>query len=153
MKKSGVVKFAWGSVTMVGADHSSTCGIHDGNLIDGGNPAGFILRFNTGEVVYHSGDTGVFGDMALIDELYEPTILLLTIGDINTMGPEEAAFACHRFFKHAKWVIPMHFATIADKMPDTYPEFVQLLKNKYHSPELKVIDSYAEALGRWLDLH
>ncbi len=128
MNKNGVVKFPWGTVTMVGADHSSTCGIYEGNIIDGGNAAGYILRFNTGERVYHSGDTGIFGDMALIDELYEPNILLMTIGGTNTMGPEEAAFACQRFFKHARWVIPMHFATFEDRMPDTYPEFVQLLK-------------------------
>jgi L-ascorbate metabolism protein UlaG (beta-lactamase superfamily) len=88
MNKSGTLSFPFGTITMVGADHSSTCGLHDGILIDGGNAAGFVVKFKEcGQSVYHSGDTGIFGDMVLIDELYKPTTLLLATGGHYTMGP------------------------------------------------------------------
>ena len=79
---------------MVGADHSSGCPGKDGahDVCYGGNPVGFIIKAN-GITLYHAGDTGVFGDMALIDELYEPDYALLPIGGRFTMGPREAAFA------------------------------------------------------------
>ena len=111
----------WCKLTMVGADHSSSCGMHEGNMFDGGAPAGWILRFGD-HSIYHAGDTGVFLDMQLIDELYKPTHLLLPIGGNFTMGPEEAAFAVKRFFSHAHTVIPMHFGTF-DKLPGTFEEF------------------------------
>jgi L-ascorbate metabolism protein UlaG (beta-lactamase superfamily) len=60
--------------------------------------------------VYYSGDTSVFGDMALIGEIYEPDIAILPIGDRFTMGPLEAAFAC-RLLK-VNHVIPCHYGTI-----------------------------------------
>lgn len=69
--------------------------------------------------IYHAGDTGVFLDMQLIDELYKPDYLLLPIGGNFTMGPEEAALACQRFFKNASTVIPMHFGTF-DRLPGTF---------------------------------
>ncbi len=109
MNKSGPLEFGFCRVTMVNADHSSMCGMHNGLLQDGGNAAGFVVRFSSGVSVYHSGDTGIFGDMALIDELYKPSHLLLTIGGKFTMGPEEAAYACAKMFKNARLVIPMHF--------------------------------------------
>jgi L-ascorbate metabolism protein UlaG (beta-lactamase superfamily) len=63
-----------------------------------------------------------FGDMALIDELYKPSHLLLTIGGKYTMGPEEAAYACAKMFKHARVVIPMHFGTFP-LLPGTFEDF------------------------------
>ena len=62
MNKSGTKDFGWCRVTMVGADHSSSCGVHDGHIWDGGAPAGFVIR--SGDYsLYHAGDTGVFLDM------------------------------------------------------------------------------------------
>ena len=61
--------------------------------------------------IYHAGDTNVFGDMAIIDQLYKPTHLMLPIGGHFTMGPREAALAVARYLKQAKVVIPMHFGT------------------------------------------
>jgi L-ascorbate metabolism protein UlaG (beta-lactamase superfamily) len=59
--------------------------------------------------IYFAGDTGIFGDMKMIAELYKPTIAFLPIGDLYTMGPDTAAIA-------AKWlgvkqVVPMHWGT------------------------------------------
>jgi len=68
-----------------------------------------VIEFSTGVKIYHSGDTNVFGDMAIIRELYAPEIVMLPIGDHYTMGPREAAYACNLL--KPKSVIPMHFAT------------------------------------------
>jgi len=51
----------------------------------------------------------VFGDMAIIRDLYAPEIVMLPIGDHYTMGPREAAYACNLL--KPKTVIPMHFGT------------------------------------------
>ena len=59
--------------------------------------------------LYHAGDTGVFGDMAIIRDLYAPEIAMLPIGDLFTMNPREAAYACGLL--KPKFVIPMHFGT------------------------------------------
>jgi L-ascorbate metabolism protein UlaG (beta-lactamase superfamily) len=95
-------------VTMTHADHS--CGIMDGDrLIYGGVAAGYVIELENGARIYHAGDTGLFGDMQLIAELYQPELVMLPIGDHFTMGPREAAYAC-KFLK-PKAVIPMHHST------------------------------------------
>jgi L-ascorbate metabolism protein UlaG (beta-lactamase superfamily) len=95
-------------VTMVHADHS--CGILDGDqIIYGGEPCGYVIEFKNGLKIYHAGDTNVFGDMQIIRELYAPDIVMLPIGDLYTMSPREAAYACKLL--QPKFVIPMHFGT------------------------------------------
>ncbi|MBI2683028.1 MAG: metal-dependent hydrolase [Acidobacteriales bacterium] len=108
MNKGGTQTVADVHVTMVHADHS--CGIEDdGKIIYGGEACGYVLEFENGLKVYHAGDTNVFGDMHIIHELYQPEIACLPIGDIFTMGPREAAYACKLL--RPKVVIPMHFGT------------------------------------------
>ena len=64
MNKSGTVDFGFCRVTMVSADHSSSCGIPGGDDFEGGAAAGYIIRFpGTDVTIYHAGDTGVFLDM------------------------------------------------------------------------------------------
>lgn len=95
-------------ITMTHAVHS--CGIlDDGKIIYGGEAAGYVLRFPDGRAIYFAGDTNVFSDMALIEQLYAPELVFLPIGDLYTMSPREAALAC-RMLKPKK-VIPMHFGT------------------------------------------
>ncbi len=95
-------------VTMTHADHS--CGITDGDaIIYGGVAAGYVIELENGATLYHAGDTGLFGDMQLIGELYHPSVVLLPIGDYYTMAPREAAYACKLLKPQA--VIPMHFGT------------------------------------------
>jgi L-ascorbate metabolism protein UlaG (beta-lactamase superfamily) len=96
-------------ITMVHADHS--CGIleEDGSIVYGGEACGFVLEFESGLKLYHAGDTNVFGDMQIIRELYSPEIVMLPIGDLFTMSPREASYACNLL--HPKAVIPMHFGT------------------------------------------
>ncbi|HEY7099524.1 MAG TPA: metal-dependent hydrolase [Terriglobales bacterium] len=108
MNKGGTQVLGDIKVTMVHADHS--CGIQDGDeLIYGGEACGYVIEFSNGLKIYHAGDTNVFGDMAIIRELYAPDICMLPIGDHYTMSPREAAYAC-KLLK-PKTVIPMHFAT------------------------------------------
>jgi L-ascorbate metabolism protein UlaG (beta-lactamase superfamily) len=95
-------------VTMVHADHS--CGISDGDeILYGGEACGYVIEFDNGVKIYHAGDTAVFGDMAIIRELYAPDIAMLPIGDHFVMSPREAAYACGLL--KAKTVIPMHYGT------------------------------------------
>jgi L-ascorbate metabolism protein UlaG (beta-lactamase superfamily) len=108
MNKGGSQKLGEVTVTMTHAVHS--CGILDeGKIIYGGEAAGYILRFPDGRTAYFAGDTNVFADMHLIEQLYHPELAFLPIGDLYTMSPREAALACTLL--KAKKVIPMHFGT------------------------------------------
>ena len=108
MNKGGTQKVGDIKVTMVHADHS--CGITDGDqIVYGGEACGYVIEFSNGVKIYHAGDTNVFGDMAIIRDLYAPDIAMIPIGDHYTMSPREAAYACSLL--KAKTVIPMHFGT------------------------------------------
>jgi L-ascorbate metabolism protein UlaG (beta-lactamase superfamily) len=108
MNKGGSQEVADVRVTMVSADHS--CGILDGDqIVYGGEAAGYVIELSDGFTVYHAGDTNVFGDMALIGELYRPDVALLPIGGHFTMGPREAAKAIELL--GVEHVIPMHHGT------------------------------------------
>jgi L-ascorbate metabolism protein UlaG (beta-lactamase superfamily) len=108
MNKGGSQKVGAVTITMTHAVHS--CGIlDDGKIIYGGEAAGYVLRFADGRAIYFAGDTNVFTDMQLIEQLYHPDLAFLPIGDLFTMSPVEAALAC-RLLK-AKKVVPMHFGT------------------------------------------
>ena len=108
MNKGGSQKAGPISVTMTHAVHS--CGIlDDGKIIYGGEAAGYVLHLDEGRTVYFAGDTNVFSDMHLIEQLYHPELAFLPIGDLFTMGPREAAMACRLL--QPKQVIPMHFGT------------------------------------------
>ena len=89
----GAVEVAGVTATMVQAVHSGGITDDDGSIVYGGPPTGFILEFPDGLVVYQAGDTDVFGDMALIAQIYEPDVSVLPVGDFYTMGPRQAAHA------------------------------------------------------------
>lgn len=108
MNKGGTVKVGPISATMTHAVHS--CGIlDDGNIIYGGEAAGYVVRLPDRRSVYSAGDTNVFSDMQLIERLYHPELAFLPIGDLYTMSPREAALACRML--DARKVIPLHFGT------------------------------------------
>jgi len=108
MNKGGTQKVGDIRVTMVNAHHSAAIE-DDGQIVYGGEPCGYVLEFENGLRIYHAGDTCVFGDMAIIRELYKPDLAMLPIGDLYTMGPLEAAYACRLL--QPKAVIPMHWGT------------------------------------------
>ena len=96
------------SVTMVPAMHSSS--IEEGGLTRYmGLATGYVIRLEDGLTIYFAGDTSIFGDMRLIGEMYQPAIAFLPIGDVYTMGPEQAAKACELL--NVKQVVPMHYGT------------------------------------------
>ena len=108
MNKGGSQRVGPITVTMTHAIHS--CGIlDDGKIIYGGEAAGYVLHLEDGRRIYFSGDTNVFSDMALIEQLYHPELAFLPIGDLFTMSPREAVVACALL--KPKQVIPMHFGT------------------------------------------
>jgi L-ascorbate metabolism protein UlaG (beta-lactamase superfamily) len=77
-----------------------------------GRPVGFVMDFTDGNSIYHQGDTWVFGDMALIQEFYHPTIILMNVGGkAYGQSPELALLAANRYFK-PKTIIPMHYASL-----------------------------------------
>ena len=53
----------------------------------GGNPGGFVIAVKGGPTIYHTGDTDLFGDMALIGTHFKIDLMLACIGDHFTMGP------------------------------------------------------------------
>lgn len=97
------------SVTLVRADHSAALVEMDVGF-PLGNANGVVLTPKDGPTVLHMGDTDVFSDMALINELWSPQIGIVPIGDRFTMGARTAAFACKNYFKF-KTVIPCHYGT------------------------------------------
>ncbi|HET6399756.1 MAG TPA: metal-dependent hydrolase [Candidatus Thermoplasmatota archaeon] len=100
-------KDGW-TLTMVDAVHSSGCP-DGGTLVTGGEAAGWVIRTPDGEVVYHAGDTAVFGDIQLLRRLYRPEVALLPVGGHFTMGPREAALAVELL--GVRHVVPMHYGT------------------------------------------
>ncbi|MBV9086093.1 MAG: metal-dependent hydrolase, partial [Acidobacteriaceae bacterium] len=125
MNKGGTQQVADLRVTMVHAAHS--CGIQDGDqIVYGGEACGYVVQFENGVKVYHAGDTGVFSDMQIIRDLYQPDIAMLPIGDHYTMSPREAAYACKLL--QPKTVIPMHFGTFP-LLTGTPAEFKKLVPN------------------------
>jgi L-ascorbate metabolism protein UlaG (beta-lactamase superfamily) len=103
------------AISMVHADHSSEflavnpfTGKQEN--FPGGEPVGFILKLENGFTIYHMGDTGLFGDMKLIADLYHPDLVMIPIGGHYVMDPEAAAYALKNYLK-PRYAIPMHYGT------------------------------------------
>lgn len=95
---------------MTHAVHSSSVE-DEGQLHCAGEVAGYLLELENGLKLYHAGDTDVFGDMALIRDLFAPDIALLPIGGGYTMGPKAAALATRLL--GVRSVVPMHYGTFS----------------------------------------
>jgi L-ascorbate metabolism protein UlaG (beta-lactamase superfamily) len=104
-------------VHMVAADHSSSVdllGIKPDATgvrhIAGGVAVGYMIELENGFRIYNTGDTDVFGDMALISKFYKPDLALVCIGGHFTMDPQHAAYALRELIQ-PKQVIPTHYGT------------------------------------------
>lgn len=107
--KGGTVESVGGlAASLTTAVHSSGITGDEGS-IPGGDPGGWVLEFPDGPTLYHAGDTMVFGDMALIRDIWNPDVAILPIGGWYTMGPEQAAMAARML--EVETVIPIHFGT------------------------------------------
>lgn len=117
----GTVNLGSFSATFVNALHSSAQITDDGVSHSLGNANGLVLHFEDEPTLYHMGDTDIFSDMALIQELHEPEIGLVPIGDRFTMGGAVAGLAVQRYFKF-QTVIPCHYGSfpIVDQTPEVF---------------------------------
>lgn len=107
MHIGGAYNFEFGKVKLTPAWHGSA--VIDGeNIIYTGNPCGFVVEMDNKQI-YHAGDTGLFGDMKLIGEMFDLDCALLPIGDNFVMGPEDALIAAKML--QAKLNVPMHYNT------------------------------------------
>ncbi len=130
MHIGGSAKFDFGQIKLTQAFHGSAV-IENGNIIYTGMPCGFVVSI-AGKNIYHAGDTGLFGDMALIGQRTPLDLALLPIGDNFTMGPEDAAFAANLL--KPRIVVPMHYGTwpVLSGSPEV---FQRMVKN----PDIEVI--------------
>jgi len=118
-------------ISMVQAMHSS--GLSSENFrIDGGISTGVIIK--DGKSVYHTGDTGVFFDMKLVQKLYEPEIMLLPIDGHFNMNYKAAAMAVE--FVKPEYAIPMHYDTFP--LIEVNPQDFAREVKKLH-PDTKVV--------------
>jgi L-ascorbate metabolism protein UlaG (beta-lactamase superfamily) len=111
MNKGGRFEAAGIGLTMVHAEHTG------GVTITGAGAEvtrdlgcwGWLLEFEDGTRVYHTGDTDLFGDMTLVKDRWAPSITVLPIGGHYTMGPADAGRAVALI--GAQVAIPVHYAT------------------------------------------
>ena len=106
LQVGGSTQFPFGHLRMTFALHGSS--LPDGTY--GGLAAGFLLNTLQNEKIYLAGDTGLFGDMALIGE-EGIDLAMLPIGGLYTMDPPEALRAL-KLLK-PKVVIPIHYNTMS----------------------------------------
>ena len=117
----GSVKLGSVTYTMTRADHST--GMHGKAYKDGtvyaepdGSVCGYVMDFDDGPIIYDTADTGVFGDMALISQLYAPDLVIMPVGGKFTMGVKEAALAAQ--LTRPRAVIPCHYDTFPNQSAD-----------------------------------
>ncbi len=99
----GTFRNDWMSAKWTLAFHSSS--FPDGTY--GGQPNGFVIR-GGGAVIYHAGDTCLFGDMNLIGG-EGLDLAILPIGDVFTMGVDDSIKAIKLL--EPRLALPMHYNT------------------------------------------
>jgi L-ascorbate metabolism protein UlaG (beta-lactamase superfamily) len=125
------------SVTFVPAWHGAGVTRDDNSPpIYGGNPSGLIVALRDGPTFYHTGDTDLFSDMALVSRFHKIDIMLVCIGDHFTMGPARAAEAVN--LVGPRIAIPMHYGTFP-VLTGTPEAFGEELKKREVKTELRVL--------------
>src|SRR6202171_524962 len=125
------------SVTFVPAWHGAGVSKDDGSPpYYGGNPSGLIIAIRDGLTFYHTGDTDLFSDMALVSRYHKIDIMLVCIGDHFTMGPKQAADAVKAVNPGS--VIPMHYGTFP-VLTGTPEAFDRELKDRGVKTKLRVM--------------
>jgi len=126
------------AITFLPAVHSSAVkGLQSDESVYGGNPGGFLIAIKNGPTIYHTGDTDLFGDMALIPKFQPIDVMLTCIGDHFTMGPGGAAEAVA--LVRPKKVIPMHYGTFPGVLTGTAEAFKQSLAKQHMADRLEVL--------------
>ena len=122
MNHGGGLDLPFGRVNLTQAFHTSS--FADGTY--GGQPAGLIVQ-TLGKIIYHAGDTALFGDMKLIGQLWKIDLACLPIGDCFTMGPDHAILAAEML--GARCVLPVHYNTFPQIKQDA-AAFARSLKQR-----------------------
>jgi L-ascorbate metabolism protein UlaG (beta-lactamase superfamily) len=132
-----------GTISLDGFTATFTQALHSSGQVDEmgvahslGSANGLMLHFEDEMSLLHMGDTDIFTDMGLINELHQPDIGIVPIGDRFTMGGAVAALACQRFFdfKHA---IPCHYGTfpIIDQTADKFVKGMEGSRTQVQAPQ------------------
>jgi len=108
-----------------------------------GTPTGLIIMLSNGPTFYHTGDTDLFSDMALVKRFHKIDVMLICIGDHFTMGPARAAEAVK--LVAPKTVIPMHYGTFPalTGTPELFERELKKRKSKSKLHVLKAGDTIA----------
>lgn len=132
----GTVSFNGFTVTFTHALHSSAQITEDGVSHSLGSANGLMLHFDDEPSLLHMGDTDIFTDMALINELHQPDIGIVPIGDRFTMGGAVAALACQRFFDF-KTIFPCHYGSfpLLDRTPEKFVVGMEGTEAKVETPK------------------
>lgn len=137
----GTIKCGGFLTSFVQAKHGSSTQTENGENLYLGAACGLIIKAKGEKSVYHMGDTDVFSDMALIQELHEPEIGIVPVGDRFTMGAREASLACNRYFAF-ETIIPCHFGSfpVIDENASAFVEAMgaqreRVLEMKVGKPE------------------
>ena len=130
MGQGGTVSSDDFDVSLTHAQHSSSS---NGTYL--GTACGLVITAKEGKTLYHMGDTDIFSDMSLINELYKPEIGIVPVGDRFTMGARTAAYACKNYFNFAR-VIPCHFGTFPILDPDADKFVSEMGGNNVVVPEV-----------------
>ncbi|MBP1994890.1 metal-dependent hydrolase [Paenibacillus eucommiae] len=127
MNIGGKLSLGFAEVQMVPAFHSSSIVLHDKqSIIYAGMPAGLLIHWE-GLTILHAGDTNLYSDMKLIGQKHHIDLAFLPIGDVYTMGPEDAVDAAE--WLNAKRVIPVHYNTF-ELIRQDGQNFVELLERR-----------------------
>lgn len=135
----GDVKLLAGDVTatLVPAVHGSGLGKEDESRpVYAGEAGGVVIAVKNGPTFYHTGDSDLFSDMALISRYNKIDIMLCCIGDHFTMGPKRAADAVK--LVDPRTVIPMHYGTFP-VLTGTPEEFDRELKKRDLKTDVRVM--------------
>ncbi len=128
-------------VAFVPALHSSSIEIEGGdqtvkNFTYAGHAAGFVISIKNGPVIYHTGDSDLFSDMALVKDFGKIDIMMVCTGDKFAMGPRRAAKAVA--LVDPGMVIPMHYVPVP-AWTSTSDIFMQETKKIMRKDIVKVI--------------
>jgi L-ascorbate metabolism protein UlaG (beta-lactamase superfamily) len=132
------------TVTFVPAWHGSSIQKEENAPpVYAGNPTGLLIALRDGPTIYHTGDTDLFSDMALVSRFNKIDIMLVCIGDHFTMGPARAAEATK--LVAPKTVIPMHYGTfpVLTGMPEAFKRELKKRKLKSKLRVMKIGETIA----------
>ena len=132
------------AVTFVPAWHGSAVSKEEtAPPVYAGTPAGLVIALRDGPTIYHTGDTDLFSDMALVSRFHKIDTMLVCIGDHFTMGPARAAEAVR--LVNPREVIPMHYGTfpVLTGTPEAFEGELKKLKSRAKLRVMKIGETIA----------